>query len=402
MSKEERGQYSAASSALGYFYQCRYALLEALRRLPEGARVCIGIETLDDVVFETDGSALDVLQTKHHINAHANLTDASPDLWKTLRIWIEGQIDGTIPQDAQFFLITTALCGDGTAAAYLRPNGRDVNKALKNLAATASTSTSETNAPAYQAFSSLNYDARAHLMKSVTVLDASPSIGQLDDRLRQAVFFAVERRFLDSYLQRLEGWWYGRVVRHLLVDSNAGPILGEELEAEASRIRAQFKDESLPVDDDIMRATIDASGYLDRPFVEQLNLIGINQNRVFHAIRNYYRAFEQRSRWMREDLLYVGELDRYEARLIEEWDLLFQQMRDELGDDAAEDAKTRAAQNLYKWVETGTHHLIRPGVMEPTIARGTYQMLADDLRVGWHLEFRERLQALLSSTEASQ
>ena len=164
----------------------------------------------------------------------------------------------------------------------------------------------------------------------------------------------------------------------------------------------QFKEDNLPVDDDIMRATVDASGYLGRAFVEQLKLIGVNQNRVVHAIRNYYRAFEQRSRWMREDLLYVGDLDRYEDRLIEEWDLMFQQMRDELGEDAADEAMTRAAQDLYKWVETGTHHVIRPAVTEPAIARGTYQMLADDLRVGWHLEFRERLQALLAATEASR
>jgi hypothetical protein len=396
----ERGQYSAAPAALGYFYQCRYALLEALRRLPVGERICVGIETLDDVVFETDGSAVDVLQTKHHINAEATLTDASPDLWKTLRIWIEGQADGTIPRDAQFFMVTTAVCPDGTAAAYLRPEGRDEKKAIERLAATASTSTSDTNAPAYRAFSSLDDSGRMRLAKAALVLDGSPSIGRLDDRLRQAVFFAVERRFLDSYLQRLEGWWYGRVLRHL-TDGSAAPILGEELESEANRIRAQLSDESLPVDDDIMRATVDASGYMDRPFVEQLNIIGVNPNRVLHAIRNYYRAREHRSRWMREDLLYVGELDRYEERLIEEWDLLFQQMRDDLGDTAAEDEMTRAAQALYKWVETGAHAPIRRGVTEPAIARGTYQMLADDLQVGWHLEFRERLQALLSTAEVS-
>ena len=34
--------------------------------------VCIGIETLDDVVFETDDSAVDDLQTKHHTNTHAS------------------------------------------------------------------------------------------------------------------------------------------------------------------------------------------------------------------------------------------------------------------------------------------------------------------------------------------
>ena len=399
MSTGKRGKYSAAASSLGYFYQCRYALLEALRRLPEGDRISIGIETLDDVVFGTDGSAVEVLQTKHHINAHANLTDASPDLWKTLRVWIDGQSDGNIPQDAQFFLITTAVCNDGTAAAYLRPGIREEKKAMERLAATASTSTSDTNSPAYQAFSSLKAEDRDRLVKSITVLDGSPSIGQLDDQLKLAVFYAVEREFLDSYLQRLEGWWFKQVVTHLL-DENAGLILGGELEGEASRIREQFKEDNLPIDDDIMRATVDASGYVEKIFVKQLKLIGVNHNRVFHAIRNYYRAFEQRSRWVRKDLLLVGDLGRYEDRLIEEWDVVFQQMRDKLGEGAAEKAKDLAAQKLYSWVERGTHRLIRSAVTEPAIARGTYQMLADDLRVGWHLEFRERLQALLAGTAA--
>jgi len=400
LTEHGRGRYSASPSALGYFYQSRYALLEALRRLPGGEVVCISIETLDDVVFETDGSAVDVLQTKHHINTEATLTDASPDLWKTLRIWIEGQADKTIPKDAQFFMVTTALCPDGTAAACLRPEGRDEEKALRRLAATATTSTNEANGAAYRAFRSLDDDGRLRLLAAVKVLDASPSIWQLDDQLRQEVFFAVERRHLDSYLQRLEGWWYGRVLAHL-TETTAAPILGEELESEAARIRAQFKEENLPIDDDIMRATVDANGYMDRPFVKQLSLVGVNQNRLFYAIKDYYRAFEQRSRWVRDDLLYVGELDRYEERLVEEWDRLFQQMRDDLGDDVAEDEMNRAAQELYKWVETGAHHSIRSGVTEPAIARGTYQMLADDLRVGWHLEFRERLQTLLAITEVS-
>lgn len=396
-----RGKYSAAASTLGYIYQCRYALLNALLRLPDGDRFCIGIETLDDVVFQTADSATEVLQTKHHINAHARLTDGSPDLWKTLRVWIEGQSDGNIPQDAQLFLITTALCKKGTAAAYLRPKSRDTGKALTRLTATASTSTSESNSQAYKLYRSMKPQSRERLVQSISVLDGSPAIGELDDQMQQAVFYAVERQHLSAYIQRLEVWWLGRVVKHLQ-DKEASPILGEELEAEANRIRAQFKEDNLPIDDEIMQATVDATGYKGRVFVEQLELIGIRNSRIFHAIRNYYRAFEQRSRWVRDDLLYVGELDRYQDRLIEEWDLLFQQMRDKLGEQAAEDAKSCAAQTLYGWVETGAHAVIRPGVTEPAVARGTYQMLADDLRVGWHLEFRERLQGLLAGTEASR
>jgi len=94
-------------------------------------------------------------------------------------------------------------------------------------------------------------------------------------------------------------------------------------------------------------------------------------------------------------LLLVGDLDRYEDRLVEEWDILFQQMRDELGDLASEEAKKQAAQTLYKWVETGMHHPIRQGVTEPVVARGTYQMLADCQKAGWHPEFVERLRQLM-------
>ena len=104
-----------------------------------------------------------------------------------------------------------------------------------------------------------------------------------------------------------------------------------------------------------MRETVDAIGYLEKTFVEQLKLIDVNHNRVVHAIRNYYRAFEQRSRWMREDLLYVRELERYEERLIEEWDLMFEQMRDELGEAAAEKAKSvlrRTSISGWKWART--------------------------------------------------
>jgi hypothetical protein len=49
----------------------------ASRHLPEGDHVCIGIETLDDVVFETDGFTIDVLQGKHHINTHSRLVISS-------------------------------------------------------------------------------------------------------------------------------------------------------------------------------------------------------------------------------------------------------------------------------------------------------------------------------------
>ncbi|MCK5193448.1 MAG: hypothetical protein KAQ71_06540, partial [Desulfobulbaceae bacterium] len=85
---ENTDQFSAADPALGYLYQVRCALLWSLQRLKEEATFETSIETLDDVAFEANGTPTELLQTKHHKNKGANLTDASPDLWKTIRIWI--------------------------------------------------------------------------------------------------------------------------------------------------------------------------------------------------------------------------------------------------------------------------------------------------------------------------
>src|SRR5688572_25755855 len=101
--------FSAADSAIGYLFQVRVALLWSLGRLRAGSDFIVSLETLDDVTFETrGGEPQDLLQTKHHRNRLASLTDASPDLWKTLRIWFDGYARKSIPTGTALHLLTTA------------------------------------------------------------------------------------------------------------------------------------------------------------------------------------------------------------------------------------------------------------------------------------------------------
>ena len=135
-------------------------------------------------------------------------------------------------------------------------------------------------------------------------------------------------------------------------------------------------------------------------FVHQVRLAGIGPGRILAAIRDYYRAFAQRSRWMREELLLVGELDSYERLLREEWELQFDRLADEIGDEAADEAMRQAAQRLYAWVEDSCYP-IRPQVQHPSMSRGSFHILADSLKVGWHPQFIDRLRHLLEPKEAS-
>ena len=388
---QTRGPHSAAPALLGYYYQCRYALLDALNRLREDNRVRIAIETVDDVAFEQEGNPAEILQIKHHTTAKGNLSDSSPEIWKTLQVWIDGLCAERIDSDARFFLVTTGLCADGSAAAYLRPKTRCPAEALKRLSAAAADSTNRTNLLAYRSFMSLRDDIRKRLVNRITVLDGSPSITELDEDLRKAVHFIAESRHLGCCVSLIEAWWYRRVVTHL-ADETAAPILGEELESACSRIREQFRQDNLVIDDDIAKV-VDDSKYKDMKFVRQLRLIDVGKERVLIAINDYYRAFEQRSRWVREELLHVGEHQSYQDRLLDEWKIQFYQMKDELGEGACDPKMVRAAQGVYRWVETGNHPPIRAAVTEPFVARGTYQELADLLRVGWHPEYRALMDA---------
>lgn len=112
---------------------------------------------------------------------------------------------------------------------------------------------------------------------------------------------------------------------------------------------------------------------------------------------DYYRAFEQRSRWAREDLLVGDEVERYERKLVDEWDRYRLAILDELDSNATEAALQQAGREIFNWMEQSADIRIRPSVSEDYVRRGSYHALADKdpAIIGWHPQFADRLAALL-------
>lgn len=392
--------FSAVNATLGYLYQVRSALLWALRRQKNEPDFLVSIETLDDVTFETTGgNPTDLLQTKHHRKGSASLTDASPDLWKTLRVWFEGHASGQIPLTANLYLVTTSSAPDGSAAYRLRANSRDASAAQHALDATAATSTNLANKVAYAAYLKASPAERTAILAKVFIIDAAPTVVDLDKELRDEVFWAAGREHHAAFLDRLEGWWLRRVLRQL-VEAMHDRVGSVEIEAQMADLREQFKHDALPIDEDLLGFTLDdatTAAHEDATFVRQLELIKAGKRRIAAAVRDYYRAFEQRSRWLRDDLVVGLDLHKYEQRLYQEWELVFEAMRDDVGDDATDEAQEQAARSVLAWAER-TPIPIRPSVTEPFVTRGSLHMLADEARIGWHPGFRARLEALLRTT----
>jgi hypothetical protein len=386
-------QFSAAASALGYFYQARYALLLLLRAEPGQE---LSIERLDDVAFEQGGDAIELLQFKHSIQRQAGLSDSSPDLWKSLRIWSVAVSQRQIDLDTvQLSLVTTATAAAGSAASLLRPDeDRDESAALELLLAASQRSESEGNAAAYIAFRALSPEQQRALLSRVQVLDHAPNVLDLREQIKHALTFSARPEHIDALCDRVEGWWFRRVVAHLAADVSLGSRISQnEVRSQINDIRDQLQPDNLPVDfPEPIEVDETALNQDERVFVEQLRLVMVETPRVKKALSDYYRAFRQRSKWVDDDLLLDSDLQSYEKKLVDEWERLFGIMREDLGVAAAEADKQRRGRALFNVLDTGeTHFAIRPRFVERYVMRGSYHILANALRVGWHPDFRERL-----------
>lgn len=176
---ENSSKFSAAPSAAGFFYQARLALVLLLAKSNLVETVEVAIEHLDDISFEANGEPLELIQTKHHIDREAEITDYSPDIWKTLRVWaVEAAQDPSLPLKTKLVLITTGSAPDDSAANLLRPAAayptgekRDPVAAEKRLALVAVSSANQSLKPAFTAFMALSEKMRVSLLSAVEILD---------------------------------------------------------------------------------------------------------------------------------------------------------------------------------------------------------------------------------------
>lgn len=390
------GQFSAAASAAGYLYQARLGLALALPHVNASTGVEISIELLDDVAFEREGSPIELLQTKHHLSRTASLTDASSDLWKTIRVWASQVAeDPSLPTRCRLVLITTGTAPAGSAASCLRPTSgllsaqrRNPDEALRLLTEVAGTSRSRDLAPAFEAFLSLTPEMRASLLTSVEVLDHQPTLGDLEGVLDRQLQLAVPRGKASAARELLEGWWWPRVCRALM-SQPPGRIAIADLETKLEEVREWFRRDALPISfADAVPSDEEAAGYEAFRFVRQLQGVGIGRQRITNAKRDYYRAFAQRSQWLRDHLTLDDEVALFEATLTEEWEARFEAMCDDHADPTCEAATLQAAgAAIYRWVESEARFPFR-GTDARFVCVGSYHMLADHLRVGWHRDFR--------------
>jgi len=392
-------RYSAGEQGLGYIYQSRLALLHLLQ-LPEDTAVFL--EKDDDLDF-IDGDGGKSLGSLKHKAVGDRLTDLSIDFWKSVNIWLARyRRDGYAASNLRFFLFTTGTVSADSFLARLLPNQPVASGDAATLAALADAALAKSKAPLIgkiaAQFNELSDPQKQDFLERILILDGSPRIGDIPATIKDKHMRSVRREHREAVFERLEGWWNDAVIKQLTGARTEG-IFGNEVSDKLSAFAEEYKADNLPI---TFRGNVPADE-IDtdtdpRLFVTQLREIGISSNRIRSAILDYYRAFEQRSAWARENLLVSGEVEEYEDRLADEWNRYKDVAFEKLMDDSAEDALRNAGATLYNWAEFETGKIeslrIRTRVTEPYVLRGSFHILADttpEPRVYWHPKFLDRL-----------
>lgn len=390
--------HQASEQMLGYLYQVRYALALLLEN--DNSDCQISIEKFDDVAFSKDDIPIQLIQLKHHIQHQGNLADASTDMWRTIKVWLDAISETPDILDGTNFLIITTATAPIDSAAFLlkKDSNRNPDTAYQKLKTVCFSSVNQAHQRYYDAFREAGEDTVKQLIRQIYIIDCASNIIDVEKDILKHIRYSCIPKHQKMIYERLEGWWFKKAIDALCCDT---PVFVNQNQVRSFivSVSQEYADDNLPIDildiDDLQESNFSAN---EKIFHEQLKLICLGNHRMQLALRDYYRAFRQRARWVRNDLLYVNELGQYEQRLIDEWEHAFAAMEETLSEtnNATEEEKAKEGRQLFSDIEKRDIR-IRPKCQEAFIMRGSYHILANQLKIGWHVDFFDRLKQLLNT-----
>ena len=388
--------HQASEQMLGYLYQVRYALALLLEN--DNSDCQISIEKFDDVAFSKDDIPIQLIQ--HHIQHQGNLADASTDMWRTIKVWIDAISETPDILDGTNFLIITTATAPIDSAAFLlkKDSNRNPDTAYQKLKTVCFSSVNQAHQRYYDAFREAGEDTVKQLIRQIYIIDCASNIIDVEKDILKHIRYSCIPKHQKMIYERLEGWWFKKAIDALCCDT---PVFVNQNQVRSFivSVSQEYADDNLPIDildiDDLQESNFSAN---EKIFHEQLKLICLGNHRMQLALRDYYRAFRQRASWVRNDLLYVNELGQYEQRLIDEWEHAFAAMEETLSEtnNATEEEKAKEGRQLFSDIEKRDIR-IRPKCQEAFIMRGSYHILANQLKIGWHVDFFDRLKQLLNT-----
>ncbi len=394
--KCQNSTHSAEAVALGFYYQAFYALLTLIERDTDNA--AIAVEQLDDIDLKVDGQTL-LFQLKHSIVATPpSITIKSRALWRTMKVWID-LLPRLALSETTFHLVTVANIQSEsvmTALTSLDINREDlviamVEEAQSVMDARTIAETMKKALPyadrvdGCKAFLALSEPERLNLLRRTLIKQDSPAIGEIETLVANHLkLLPPEER--STVAKRLLEWWDREIV-YSLCDKRERVISRAELQNQITIIIGDIEQDKLLPDFETVSQPEDYQP--DGMLARQVRLVEGKLSDLSKAIREEWKAREQRSKWLNEKPSMATVIGEYDLVLQEHWSDYHSQMAENCA-GVMDQEKCESGLNILRWTHEKAPLIVRPiaaGWNAPYYVRGSYQVLAINLKVGWHPDY---------------
>jgi len=395
--KQQNGSHSAEAAALGFYYQAFLALLTLLQQQTDNAAV--GIEQLDDIELRIDGQTL-LYQLKHSMTATpAVISLKSKSFWRTVKVWTDILPMLTLSETSFHLISVGGISSDSPLYVLSDPNAdrAELVKAMleeaeRVIAARTVAKESKFSLPfsdrvdGCSAFFALGEAERLNLMRRVTIKQHSPTIAAIEDLI------AVHLNILPSnqrpiVAKRLIEWWDRQVV-YSLCGKRERVLWRTELQQQISLIVADIEQGKLVAEFETINPPDDYQP--DGMLARQIRLVEGKASDHAKAIREEWKAREQRSKWLNSNPAMASIIGEYDGVLKEYWSDRHTQMSEDCT-ELENKEKCASGLKILRWTHDEAPSIVRPlaeGWNAAYYIRGSYQILAINLQVGWHPEYK--------------
>jgi hypothetical protein len=393
--------HSADAAALGFLYQGQYALLLLWRDPDEEATVYV--ERLDDVHLVSNGETL-LQQLKHSLQVKPPaLSLSSVQVWKTLRAWID-----VLPSmDLAHTWFNLVAVADITVHSPLEAllddvsDRADLGQALVDEATrvmserAAAMKAGKKSLPhaerflACKAFLDLEPDLRIRFLRRARIKRKQPNITEIEELLA-AEFTSVLRDKRVAVARQLIEWWNAQIL-DLMTKKRADGISRFEIVQRHMAIVSAIQLDELTSAFDTKQ--VPPSYQPDGMIRRQIELVGGGAVEMKVAVREEWRAREERSRWSTQNPVRHKVIQDYDDRLVEAWADRHMFMIQDCQGGSDQILKGKGSE-LLRWSLTDAPQdlaPIAPKITSSYYVRGSYQVLSICGSVGWHPNYKKML-----------
>jgi len=395
--------HSADDSYLGYYYQGMYALVILLEADDSDK---VSVETEDDVYLE--GKEKKLFQLKHSLKANGKLNEKNDGFWKTIRIWAN-IIKKNLDEQTYFIFVTPLVLEESCALTALSiPNSdrslvidslllesQRVSKARDDAQQENKDLPYKTRWPGCKAFIDLTLDQREELVKKITIHPKNFNIKEINNEVEKRIKNTIPLTFRKVLVEKLIEWWDRRVVLGILQEQER-EISKNELTRQIFNLFTSFHEESLPDDFSYRDDEVDVDSEIGGNMELQIDLVNGGMYRKRRAAIARWQSRNQREKWIEYDLLNSHDLNKLDKQLVKVWGDSFHPMKHDLTDKGEDDLSKNGCE-LLDWSHKQAFLEmvpIRTNWKQPFLVQGSYQQLADELKVGWHPKYEEKIKSL--------